>query len=139
MRKCLIDASPLIALFDRDDKYHKKVKDFLKNYRGRLVTSWAVITEVLHMLDFDIRAQIDFLQWLQRDAIDIIPLTKEHIARIIALSSKYADLPMDFADATLIVISEIEHIKEIITIDSDFYVYKNIRKEILTNIFKDAE
>lgn len=135
MRKSLIDAGPLIALFDRDDIYHAKVKDFLKNYQGLLVTSWPVITEVLHMLDFDTRAQVNFLEWVARDAINLAPLTKEHISRIIELSLKYADLPMDFADATLIVLSETEHIREIISIDSDFYIYRNIRKEMLINIF----
>lgn len=41
---------------------------------------------------------------------------------------------MDFADATMIVISEIENIRDIITLDSDFYTYRNIRKEALNNI-----
>lgn len=136
MQKSLIDAGPLIALFDRDDNHHTRVKRFLKSYRGHLFTSWAVITETLHMLDFDVRVQIDFLRWIQRDAINVVALAKEHISRIIELSSKYADLPMDFADATLIVISETEHIKEIITIDSDFHVYRNIRKEMLNNLLE---
>ncbi len=134
MRKSLIDAGPLIALFDRDDNHHGKVNKFLESYRGRLVTSWAVITETLHMLDFDIRVQIDFLKWIQRDALEIFSLTKEHLSRIIVLTAKYADLPMDFADATLIVISETEHVKEIITIDSDFHVYRNLRREMLKNL-----
>ena len=136
MRRSLIDAGPLITLFDRDDTHHTRVIKFIKSYSGRLVTSWAVITEVLHMLDFDVRAQIDFLRWVQRDALEIAALSKEHISMIIELSAKYADLPMDFADATLIVISELAHIKEIITIDSDFHVYRNLRKEMLTNILE---
>jgi predicted nucleic acid-binding protein len=136
MQKCVIDAGPLIALFDRDDKYHHSIKKFLRGYKGRLITSWAVITEVLYMLDFNVKVQIDFLRWIQRDAIEIVSLNKEHISRIIELSKKYADVPMDFADATLIVISEIESIKEIITIDSDFHIYRNIRKEFLKNIFE---
>jgi predicted nucleic acid-binding protein len=136
VRSCLVDAGPLIALFDKDDRYHQAVMEFFRGYTGRLYTSWAVITEVLHMLDFDLRAQIDFLTWLQRDALKIIPLTKGCLARISALSQKYADVPMDFADATLIVISEIKQIKEVISIDSDFYIYRNIRREYLENIFK---
>jgi predicted nucleic acid-binding protein len=135
-RRSLVDAGPLIALFDRDDRYHRAVKEFFRGYTGRLHTSWAVITEVLHMLDFDIRSQIDFLTWVQRDALEITPLTKECITRIVALSQKYADIPMDFADATLIVISELEKIKEIVSIDSDFYIYRNIRNEYLENVFK---
>lgn len=135
MGKCLIDAGPLIALFDKNDDYHKSMLKFLQKYEGRLVTSWAVITEVLHMLDFNVHVQTDFLKWIERDAIEIPVLNNNYLSRIIELSEKYADIPMDFADATLIVISEIERIKEIITIDSDFHVYRNIRKEMLTNIF----
>jgi predicted nucleic acid-binding protein len=136
VRNCLVDAGPLIALFDKDDRYHRPVREFFKGYFGRLYTSWPVITEVLHMLDFDIRAQIEFLTWVQRDALEIIPLTKECLARITTLSQKYADVPMDFADATLIVISEIKQIKEIVSIDSDFYIYRNIRNEYLENVLK---
>jgi uncharacterized protein len=134
-KKCLIDAGPLIALFDKDDKYHGPIKDFLKNYQGRLYTSWPVITEVLYMLDFNVNVQMDFLKWLRKDALEVVPISKNNLTRIIELSEKYSDVPMDLADATLIVISESEHIKEIISIDSDFYIYRNIRNEYVRNIF----
>lgn len=135
MRKCLIDAGPLIALFDKDDKYHSPIKDFLKNYEGHLYTSWPVITEVLHMLDFNVAVPVDFLKWLQKEALEVVSISKESITRIIELSEKYANVPMDFADATLIVIAENENIKEIISIDSDFYIYRNIRNEYVQNVF----
>lgn len=135
MRKCLIDAGPLIALFDKNDDYHKPMLKFLQKYEGRLLTSWAIITEALHMLDFNVHVQIDFLKWIERDAIEIPVLSKQHVLKIIELSEKYSDISMDFAAATLIVISEIEKIKEIITIDSDFEVYRKMRKEMLNNIF----
>ncbi|MEW5785373.1 MAG: pilus assembly protein [Bacillota bacterium] len=137
MKKCLIDAGPLIALFDKDDRYHKAITAFLPGFKERLVTSWAVITETLHMLDFNIQVQLDFLRWIERDALEIPILTKSHITRIIELTTQYADLPMDFADATLLILSDSEHIDCIISIDSDFYVYRNIRKKQLRNIFLD--
>jgi predicted nucleic acid-binding protein len=135
MQKSLIDAGPMIALFDRDDAYHQSIKQFLKQYQGVLVTTWPVVTEVLHMLDFQVQAQIDFLRWLQREAVTIHPLCKNSISRVIEMTEKYADLPMDFADATLLVTSEVTGIRDIITIDSDFFVYRIIRKEILRIIF----
>lgn len=138
MQKSLIDAGPLIALFDRDDAYHLQIKTFLKQYKGQLVTTWPVITEVLHMLDFHVQAQIDFLRWLQRDSIIVHSLCKESIARVIDMTEKYADQPMDFADATLLVTSEKLDIHDIITIDSDFFVYRTIRKQMLRNIFNKA-
>jgi len=137
MRKCLIDAGPLIALFDRSDNYHGHILKFMQKFDGRLVTSWAVITEVLYMLAFNVQVQIDFLKWIERGALEVPDLSPGQISRIIELSQKYSDVPpIDFADATLIAISEIEKINEIITIDSDFHIYRNIRKEVLTNIFE---
>lgn len=135
MIRCLVDAGPLIALFDSSDKYHKSILDFLKKYNGVLVTSWPVVTEILHMLDFSVRSQIDFLRWVERGGLEVAEITVDDLARIISLSEKYSDIPMDFADASLLIISETEGISEIITIDSDFYLYRNIRNKSLKNIF----
>ncbi len=134
MKKTLIDAGPLIALFDRNDYYHKKSIEFIKKYNGKLITTWPVVTEVLHVLDFNINIQLDFLQWIERDGLEVLPTNKEQIKRILELSRKYSNVPMDLADATLIVLSEELQIKDIITIDSDFYVYRNIRNEYLNNL-----
>ena len=135
MKKCLIDAGPLIALFDKDDKFHTSMKEFIKNFHGRLYTSWPVITEALHLLNFSVRTQMNLLKWIMHGALLIREITAEDISRIINLSEKYSDMPMDFADATLIILSETEGIEEIISIDSDFYVYRNIRNEYIKNIF----
>lgn len=135
MRNTLIDAGPIIALFNKNDKYHKKIKNFLKKYDGRLTSTWPVVTEVSHMLDFNVQTQIDFLTWIQLGGVNIEAIENEDIGRIIELSMKYSDLPMDLADASLVVLSEKLKIKEIITIDSDYYVYRTIKKEMIENIF----
>ena len=135
MKNTLIDAGPLIALFNKNDKYHEKIKEFIKNYIGLLTTSWPVITEVCHMLDFNINAQIDFLKWIKLGGLKVEDIETEEIDKIIKLSEKYSDIPMDLADATLIVISERLGIKEIITIDSDYYIYRTTEREMLINIF----
>lgn len=135
MRSTLIDAGPLIALFDRDDHFHDAIKEFLRSYKGYLLTTWPVITEVLHMLDFNVNAQINFLKWIESGALEIKSINPEDISRIIDLSEQYSDIPMDFADASLIIISETQNIKGIISIDSDFHIYRNIRNEYLINIF----
>lgn len=136
MKNTLIDAGPLIALFNKKDKYHEKIKEFIKTYRGSLITTWPVITEVSHMLDFNIQTQIDFLTWVQLGAVRIEDINNIDILRIIELSKKYSDVPMDLADASLVVLSENLNIKEIITIDSDYYIYRTIKKEMIENIFR---
>jgi len=134
MINILVDAGPLIALFDRSDKYHGQVLEFMRNYKGKLLTTWPVITETLHMLDFNINTQLDFMKWINVGGLEVYELKTYHFERLIQLTSKYADVPMDLADATLIILSEELKIREILTIDSDFYVYRNIRNEYLTNI-----
>lgn len=136
MKNTLIDAGPLIALFNKNDKYHKQIKEFIKNYSGSLITTWPVLTEVSHMLDFNIKTQIDFLTWVQLGAVSIEDIDNSDILRIIELSKIYSNVPMDLADASLVVLSENLNIKEIITIDSDYYIYRTIDKEMIENIFK---
>jgi predicted nucleic acid-binding protein len=135
MQNTLIDAGPIIALFNKNDRYHKKIKEFLKNYNGMLTTTWPVVTEISHMLDFNVQTQIDFLTWIQLGGVNIEAIENENIGRIIELSTKYSDIPMDLADASLVVLSEKLNIKKIITIDSDYYVYRTIKKELIDNIF----
>lgn len=134
MQKTLIDAGPMIALFDKSDRYHKQVVKFLKSYTGELITTWPVVTEVSHMLDFNIKVQIDFLKWLDLGAVSIHQTLSGDIKRIIALSEKYMDVPMDLADSSLIVASEKLGIKDILTIDSDYDIYRTIKKEPLNNL-----
>jgi uncharacterized protein len=132
MQRSLIDAGPLIALFDRDDHYHEYIVDFLKNFKGILFTTLPVITEVMYMLNFNTQVQIDFLEWIKKEGLKIAEIDIADIKRIIELTKKYKDRPLDFADGSLIVTSEKSGIDNIITIDSDFYFYraKGIKKFI---------
>ena len=135
MRNTLIDAGPLIALFDRSDQYHFKAVRFMEDYHGYLWTTWPVVTEVCHMLDFSIKAQLTLLEWIERGGLRIYELKELHIERIKQLTEKFSDVPMDLADASLVVVSELSGYDKIISIDSDFYIYRDIRNKYLTNIF----
>lgn len=135
MKSILIDAGPLIALFDKSDSYHEQAISFLKNFKGRLFTTWPVVTEASHMLGFSVKVQIALLEWINRGGLYMIEIETYHLTRLIELSEKYKDVPMDLADATLIVAAESNNIKEIATIDSDFYIYRDVRKRYLKNIF----
>jgi len=134
MKNTLIDAGPMIALFDKRDKFHDSVVDFLANNNDRLISSWPVIAEVCYMLSFSVNAQLDFLKWCARGAIKIEDIQKHELERIIFLTEKYSNVPMDLADSTMVVLSERLHISEILTIDSDYYIYRNMKKEMLKNV-----
>jgi predicted nucleic acid-binding protein len=120
----LIDAGPLIALFDTDDRHHRKTRDFLKKHAYQYISTIAVITEVSHMLDFNTNAQQDFYGWVMYKGVILSDINQNDMPRIMELTNKYADLPMDFADATLVVTAEKTGIREIITLDKDFDIYR---------------
>jgi len=134
LKNILIDAGPIIALFNRKDKYHNRVTEYLKRYTGKLITTWPVITETSHMLDFNINAQISFLEWINRGGVEVFEISVNKIKRIIEITIKYKDIPMDLADASLIIVSEETGIKEILTIDNDYYIYRTIKKEMIKNV-----
>jgi predicted nucleic acid-binding protein len=135
MQSTLVDAGPLIALFDNSDQYHKRAVSFLKANNESFITTWPVIAEVSHMLDFSTKTQINFLKWINRGGLQIFELEFYHLIRIIELSEKFNDVPMDLADASLIVTSEAKGISKIASVDSDFYVYRDIRNKYLRNVF----
>jgi uncharacterized protein len=134
MRNILIDAGPIIALYRKKDKYHKKALEFIKSFSGCLITTWPVITEVMYEFGRpDIQEK--FLLWIERGGIKIADQSQESVSELINLIRNYSDVPMDLADATLMVYAVKTNIKEIATIDSNFHVYRTPRKEYLKNVF----
>jgi len=138
LNSILIDAGPIIALFDNSEKHHRSVKAFLRKHPYRYVSTIAVFTEVSHMLDFSTAAQSDFYEWVMYKGVVISDINQNDMPRIIELTQKYADLPMDFADATLIVSAEKTGIREIISLDRDFDIYRldHGANERIRNIYK---
>jgi predicted nucleic acid-binding protein len=132
----LIDSGPLIALFDKSDKFHTKVLEFLKHYEGELITSWAVVTEVTHMLDFNLNVQIDFLKWVELGAVKIYDIKQNELNSMITMIQKYTNVPMDFADSSLMYIAHKENIKNIVSIDSDFDIYRTLKNGYLLNLLR---
>jgi uncharacterized protein len=136
LNEILIDAGPIIALFDKDDTYHEKILQFIKDKEYRFITTTAVVTEVSHMLDFNITVQIQFLEWIEKEGIKLHEIRQKDIAEIIEMTKKYKDRPMDFADATLVIAAKRTGIKKIISIDSDFDIYRLPGKELIENVFR---
>ena len=136
LNSILIDAGPLIALFNAKDKHHRNVTAFLKKHPYRYVSTLAVLTEVSHMLDFSRAAQHDFYEWVMCKGVIISEINQNDMPRLVELTDKYGDLPMDFADGTLVITAEKTGIKEIISLDKDFDVYRLPGRERIRNIYR---
>ncbi len=125
----LTDSSILFAYYSAQDDYHRSVCKFFEECSSELITTTACITEVMYLLSRNYRTQNEFLKDLAQKLYRSIPLITEDFSRIRELNEQYADLPADFADLSLIVISERLNISAIATLDSDFDVYRRYRKQ----------
>lgn len=136
MRSTLVDSGPLIALFDRDDRHHKRVASFLKAAPLRLITTWPVLTEVSALLPR--AAALDFLEYVCRGGVVVEDLGRDDLNTMLALERKYADVPMDFADASLVALALRADLDSIVSLDRDFDIYRLAHKRTFRNILSSA-
>lgn len=134
MRSILVDAGPLIALFDRGDRHHRGAVAFIESVDETLHTNLPILAEVLANLDFSVDAQTAALSWIAR-SIQVDSTTANDLPRIVEIMDKYRDLPADFGDASLVALAERTGILNVATIDKDFDVYRTRDKRRFTNVF----
>ena len=138
----LADSGPLAALYSRRDHHHARAVEFFRSHGAqiRCHITWEVISEVMYFLNFSAHAQGDFLDWVhlgyQRGLIKISALEPDDLPALAKLMRKYADRPMDLADASLVLLANSSGITDIITIDrSDFAVYRTDKRKAFRNLF----
>jgi predicted nucleic acid-binding protein len=121
----LVDAGPLVAIVNADDQHHLACFEELKTLRGPLATVWPALTEAMYLLaDFPI-GQDALWEMVARGALQLRPLDSTDVPRIRELMRKYANRPMDLADAAIIRVAEREGLRTIFTVDrQDFSVYR---------------
>jgi predicted nucleic acid-binding protein len=135
MNACLLDTGPLLALLDRSEPEHNLVRGFMVQFRGaRLVTTGAVVTEAsLSDVQNGSASLASFLDASAAEVRDVF--SPNALSAAVRLMSKYADIPMDFPDATLVWIAESSGIDGILTLDrrgfSSFRFGKNRRFKLL--------
>jgi hypothetical protein len=96
------------------------------------------VTEAMYLLGFSVDAQCALLEMIERGMLQILSLEVEDFPGIRKLMRQYADLPMDFADATLVQVAKRHGIEQIFTLDRrDFSVYRLRRGKAFT-IIPDA-
>jgi predicted nucleic acid-binding protein len=130
----VVDAGPLIALFDRDDRHHRRAVEFVRDRRSRLITNLPVLTEATFLLRFSVAAQRDLLWWAHK-SLEIDRETPADLPRIIMLLDKYRDMPADFADASLVALAERLNVSRVASVDRDFAIYRLPGKRRFENVF----
>jgi predicted nucleic acid-binding protein len=123
----IVDTGFWLALGNRSDKYHDVANLYLDNLSERLITTHPVITETCYLLldRLGNYAQSKFVANVAAGAFDVFDLDIHDYRRIEELMQKYRDLPMDLADASLIVLAEhLGHGRILSTDLRDFNIYR---------------
>ncbi len=121
----LLDTGAFVALIDRSEVRHADCVTVLEKWSGPIVTTEAVLTETLYLVGPSWNAQQICLEFFLRGAFLLIPSSRQSLQRVAALMKKYHDVPMDFADATLVALGEDLPTNRVFTLDRrGFSVYR---------------
>lgn len=118
MKRWLVDTGPLVAYLDAHDSAHSAAVESLDDFSGRLYTTSAVITEAMHMVAEHSAGPELLVEFLVATQTEIIDMTRPpQLRAAVALMTQYADTPMDFADATLVLLAQDLRVMDILTLD----------------------
>lgn len=121
----LLDTGALVSLLDSAQSAHAACREFYEAWNGKVVTSEAVVTESTHLLGRVHNGREACLDFVLAGGAVMVPGSLASLSRARRLMSKYADLPMDYADATLVVLAEELSTDLVFTTDRrDFSVYR---------------
>jgi len=129
VKTCLVDTGPLVAYLNRRDESHHEVAQSMRHFKGQLATTGAVISEVMYFVAEFVNGPASFANFLLGSRIHIADYAQPaQVGAAAALMQRYTDTPMDFADATLVLLAEELGVIEIFTLDQrGFSTYRTAK------------
>jgi predicted nucleic acid-binding protein len=122
--QAIVDTGPLVAFFDRSERYHGWAAERVEELDAPLLVCEPVLTEAMYLLARFPQAQDALFNLLQNGALVVAFRFEEHIGPLHRLLRKYRDIPMSLADACVVRMAEIHETHSVMTLDSDFMVYR---------------
>jgi predicted nucleic acid-binding protein len=123
----MVDTGAFIGLFNKNDEYHLSARTSFSIISEPLITTYPVVTETCYLLYSRLghNYQINFLKSIAKKAFTVFDFQDNDMLRMIELMERYCDLPMDFADASMVVLAEKLGHGRILTSDRrDFNIYR---------------
>lgn len=122
-----MDAGPLYAYVDADDRHHGACLELLETHPGPLIVPVLAVTEVSYLLGarLGIEAEVRFLGDLAEGVFHVEAVTPGDWVRVAELVARYHDLPLGTVDASIVVAAERLGVSRIATVDRrDFSVVR---------------
>ncbi len=132
-RRLLVDTGPLVALANKRERRHSAAVAFFDHFDGTLITTVAVVAEVCALLPH--HRVPGLLRAISTSNFSLAHVPERELPALAALMGKYADRPMDFADASLLWLADTLGLADIATMDTGFHIYRTKRGRALRNRF----
>jgi predicted nucleic acid-binding protein len=134
----VVDTGPLVAFFDRAEQHHRWIADRIEELEAPLLICEPVLAETMYLLARYSRAHDALFELLQNGALRVAFRIEEHVDALRKLLQKYRDTPMSLADACIVRMAEIHDQHAVLTLDSDFLVYRKHNRVPLTLVHPAA-
>lgn len=113
----LLDTGVWYAVLDRRDRDHRRCVAAVEGVAGRLVSTEAVMTETVWLLEDLPKGLRGCAEFVRRRAVTLVPMSAETLGRAVELMLRYRNVPMDYADATLVTVGEDLGLDTVLTLD----------------------
>lgn len=130
-RRVLLDTGPLVALLNRRDKHHAWATLQWADAEPPFLTCEAVLSEACFLLRAAPDGQHAVLELLRRRAVEVAFHLEEHLEPVARLMGKYATVPMSLADACLVRMADAYPESAVLTLDSDFLLYRKSGRRVV--------
>jgi predicted nucleic acid-binding protein len=139
MPAAIIDTGPLVAFLDRSERHHRWVVERIEELDGPLLLCEPVLTEAMYLLARYPIAQDALFGLLENGALLMAFQIDAHVVALRKLHRKYRDSPMSLADASIVRMAELHDRHCVLTLDSDFSVYRKNGNVPLSLIYPAAK
>jgi predicted nucleic acid-binding protein len=135
METVILDAGPIVAYFDANEQHHEWCVLQFESLRPPLLSCESVIAEAVYLIEARDGDSSSLFRFLREKIIQLPFQLEREIETVIELRRRYADLPMDLADACLVCMTEKYRNSRVFTLDSDFRVYRRHARQVIPLLF----
>jgi predicted nucleic acid-binding protein len=127
----IVDTGPLVAVLNRADTHHAWVMQQLRDIAPPMITCEAVLAEATYLTRAVPGARAALIEMIGEDFLRIgMALAEQHSA-ILRMVRRYTDVPMSLADACLVRLAELHPQSQVLTLDSDFTIYRKNGRQVI--------
>ncbi len=127
----IVDTGPLVAFLNRRDAWHLWALQQFELIAPPIVTCEAVLSEATFLLSRDNAGVDGILQMVERGILRVDFSAQAEMTHLRRLMKRYANVPMSFADACLVRMSEGRARGTVMTLDEDFRVYRRLGRQVI--------